>query len=341
MSRIRLFGQSIRNENISRPRILWFLVTIVILELLSPLASNSVSLIIALSCVYSIAGIGLNLIFGLGGMISIAQAAVMAVGGYTTVIVSAHSVSLTLAILLGCVFAALCSYLIGLVGTRLKTHYFILASIAIAEVITLAATNATSLTGGSNGIALAATPSVLGIPLGTPVEFMRFGIAVTIIVVYIADALRASRIGVALSVVSVDEYAAAASGVDARAVLGIANIVGGAMGGLAGGLLVALDKYTGPQDYGIDVATILLLIVVVGGRARHGSVVVAAVILTVLSRGLLALQAFGDLIYGLGIVLLIIFAPGGISGLVSWVRERVPSPDRELARSTGGSVGDV
>lgn len=322
-------------RNPHRPRPTYFLLVLVICQLASLVLPAGTTLVLDLAVVYAVGAVGLNIIFGYSGLVSIAQGALMAVGGYATAILSSKDVGLGVALIIAAAGGGLVSLAIGLVGTRVRSHYFILASLAIAELVSLIAINETGLTGGSNGIALGGDGHIFGIQVASATSFFRLAVCFLAVIAYFADALYASRGGLAMVALAGNEFAALASGVNARRHFAIANLAGGVLGGVAGWMLVILDGFTGPADYGIDIATILLLVVVVGGRARQGSLALAAVILTTLSHGLLSLQAVGDLIYGAGIVVLIVLAPRGIGGLAEWLRQNVAN-----ARSRGPARKD-
>lgn len=309
----------------ARPRFWRFLVLAVILQAVPAIVSASSLLWINLACVYAVAAVGLNVIFGLGGLLSVGQAGVMAVGGYMTILIFGEDVGLVPAVLLACVGGAAASLLIGLVGARVKTHYFVLASLAVAETIVIVINNETELTGGANGMAIKAPPVIAGFNLLDPVHFFHIASVVVLLAAYLADALRASRGGLALSAMTMNEHAAMASGVSPLGVRALATAVGGVLGALGGAMLALLSGYLGPQDFHLATAALLLLIVVVAGRGRNGSVVLAAVLLTWLSQGLLTLQSVGQLVYGMALILLLVFAPEGIYGAAEWMRKGLRS----------------
>lgn len=307
----------------TRPRVWRFAALAVVAQLVPQVITGSNLVTVDLGCAYAVAAIGLNVIFGWGGLISVGQGAVMAVGGYSVVLLFGHSTGLVWSILVACALGGLASFGMGLFAMRVKTHYFILASIAVAEVIVLFATNATGLTGGANGQAVLGSGTVLGQDLTSESGFFHVASIVVLIVAYLADSLRASRAGLGLAGLTMNQYVARASGVSPNASRSVATIVGGIFGGLGGAMIALLDGYIGPQDFDINTATLLLLIVVVAGRARSGGVVVGSLILTYLSEGLLTLQAVGQLVYGLALIVLLIYAPKGLSGAVSAVRDLV------------------
>ncbi len=298
-------------------RLAWFILgTLVVTVLASTLLSGSNLLTFDLAAVYAIAAIGLNVIFGLGGLLSIAQAAIMAVGAYTLVLsLNNWAIGVVPALVLACVLGAVSSGITGLVSIRIRSHYFILASVALAEGVVLVITNDIGLTGGSNGLGLMKSADLFGLQLSNPRDFALLAVPLAGLVWYLAACLRDSRFGIALHASRSDDYLALASAIPVNRCRLWATVVGGAFGGLAGGMLALLNGYIGPQDFGIETAVLLLLMVVFGGAASNGGTVVAAIILTALAQGLLTVTSVGDLVYGVAILLLLIFAREGLSGL--------------------------
>jgi branched-chain amino acid transport system permease protein len=303
-----------------RPLVVRMIAAALIAQVIPGIVSGSNLLTLNLACTYAVAAVGLSILFSLGGLISVAQGAVMAVGGYCLLLLFGPTVGLPLALMIAAAAGAAASAVIGLVGARVRSHYFILISLALAEAINLVITNATSLTGGANGLPLKASPALLGLNLTSAPDFFRAAVVVVFIAVYLADSLRASRAGLALRAQNVDEYLALASGVSIARYRVLATIVGGAFGGLAGGMVGILDGYLGPQNFGLDTGVLLLLMVVIAGTGRSGSVVVSALVLTWLTDGLLTLTSTGKLIYGVGLIALIVFVPDGLGGI-----SRVPA----------------
>lgn len=298
-------------------RLVWFAVgTVVVTVLASRVLSGPDLLTFDLAAVYAVAAIGLNVIYGLGGLLSIAQAATMAVGAYTLVLTLNHwSVGVVPALVLACVLGALSSGITGLLSIRVRSHYFILASIALAEGVVLIITNDIGLTGGSNGLGLARGATLFGLNLTNPRGFVLVGTPLAGLVWYLAASLRESRFGIALHAARSDDYLALASAIPVNRYRLWATVVGGAFGGLAGGMLALLDGYIGPQEFGVEAAVLLLLMVVFGGAASNGGTVVAAIVLTAITQRLITVTSIGDLVYGVAIIVLLIFARDGLSGL--------------------------
>jgi branched-chain amino acid transport system permease protein len=297
-------------------RLVYFIVGSALVTLVAGMLSGPNLLTFDLIVVYAIAAIGLNVIFGLGGLLSIAQAAIMAVGAYGLVLTLNHDdVGVLPALGIASVLGAIASGITGLVAMRIRSHYFILASVALAAGILLVITNQGDLTGGSNGLGLIVFPSIFGLTLSDPHDFLVLAVPVAGLVWYLASCLRDSRLGIALHAIRSDDYLALSSAIPVHRCRLWATVIGGAFAGLAGGLLALLNGYIGPQDFGLSTAVLLLLMVVFGGAASNGGTVVAAAILTALTQGLLSVTTVGELVYGVAIVVLLIFASNGLSGL--------------------------
>lgn len=278
---------------------------------------------INLALIYAIAALGLNIIFGLSGLLSIAQAAVMGAGAYALVLAMGGTVGLIPAVVLAVIAGAVISGLTGLASARIRSHYFILLTLALAEAVLLLIVNNPDVTGGSNGMPLAGGLQLLGLDLSTAWGLFYLVMPLLVISWYLADCFKRCRTGLALRVLSTDEYLALMVGVATWRARFVATMIGGGFAGLAGALLAIDDSYIGPQNFGIDTAALLLLIVVLGGPGSNAGTVVAATILTVLLQGTVTLTVVGKLIYGLAIIALIIFAPGGLAGLTEMLGTKI------------------
>jgi len=319
-SQAGLAGQRPRERRSVQPSDLRLPIFVVATAVVTAVASTALSgtnlLTFDLAVVYAIAALGLNVIFGLGGLLSIAQAAIMAVGAYGLMLTLNHQqVGVLPALVLAAFVGAVASGITGVIAMRIRSHYFILASVALAVGVLLVITNERGTTGGSNGLGLAAFPTVLGLSPSDPHDFLLLVVPVAGLVWYLASSLRDSRLGIALHAIRSDDYLALSSGMPINRCRLWATVVGGAFGGLAGGLLALLNGYIGPQDFGLDTAVLLLLMVVFGGASSNGGTVVAALILTALTQGLLSVTTIGELVYGVAIVVLLLFARNGLSGL--------------------------
>ena len=299
------------------------------------LGSGATLQTINLAIIYGIGALGLNLIFGLSGLLSIAQAAIMGVGGYTLTFAMGGELAILPSLVLACLTGAVVSALTGLAAARIRSHYFILLTLALAEALLLIDQNNPNLTGGSNGMPVPGAPHIFRFDLATSGGFYFVAIPLLVLSWYLAESFKRARPGLALRALNADEYLAAISGIATARARFYVTFIGGAFAGLAGALLAVDDAYIGPQNFDIDTASLLLLIVVVGGPGSNAGTIVAATILTVLLQGTLMMTIVGQLIYGVAIIVLIIAAPQGLAGLGRLCTSKVPEVVAILRRVRG------
>lgn len=321
--RILAWPVGVLTRDLGRPRIYMLAIVCLLAQLVPGMVSESLLLTLGVACIYGIAAIGLNIVFGMGGLLSMAQAALMAVGAYAFVITFPETLPLLVAVVFASLLSAGISTFTGVLAARVKTHYFILAAFAVGQIILLLITQLRDLTGGSVGTPLTEIVTIGGIEIATPEAIFRVASIVLVVAWYVADTFRESREGLALRMTAIDEPLAISSGIAVGRYRLLATFLGGIFAGIAGVLLAIHNGFLGPQSFELGTAILLLLIVVVAGRGRSGGIVIAALILTYLSQGLLELLAVGNIVYGTGLILLLILAPSGLSGAASFLRSSV------------------
>jgi len=298
-----------------------FIVGAVVLRVfVSSAAAEFMAMLIFIN---ALAALGLNVIFGMAQLISIAQAAVMAVSAYTMgILIADHHVYLPLAAVAGVAAATIVSAFAGLVAERIRSHYYILVTLSIAGAIQLFLINGQEITGGANGMQVPIQLALFGQDLTTNDALVIVGLAMVLVGWYCAASIGSSRTGRAITLAGANEHLALSCGVSPRRMWLVASIIGGAFAGVAGVLFTMVVQYLGPSDFELDQALLLLLIVVVGGMGSPTGVVVAAAVVTYLSNGFLQLTSVGPLVYGAGIVLLLIVMPTGLAGLLRLIARR-------------------
>lgn len=287
--------------------------------------------------VYTMATLGLSLIFGLGGMLSVAQGALVGVGAYASALAmtKAHWPFL-IAALIGILLAAVISTVFTLLAARVRTHYFVLVSLAIAEVITLIETGA-SFTGGAQGFGGVPPVSVAGHAVVTPKAQAILGLVLLMVSWYLTDIFKASRLGRAVFVSSLNEELAMTCGINVlNARLAVAAM-GGALAGLGGVLFASTIGYLDPTTFSVNLALLFLVSIVVGGMGSIVWTVIASIFFTYLNNGLSNLTTTGPFIYGLAVIVVLLIAPGGVASLVSrgfsLIREQASSTPRAVPRA--------
>jgi ABC-type branched-subunit amino acid transport system permease subunit len=313
--------------------------------LTSLFTTGSDYLLMSFVAVYTIASLGLNLIFGMGGMLSVAQGALVGVGAYTSALVMADAHwPFLVAALIGIALACVISTVVTLVAARVRTHYFVLVSLAVAEVLTLVETSA-SFTGGSNGLGGIGFMSVGGYAATTPRAQGIVGLVLLILAWYVADVFKASRLGRAVFVGSLNPELAATCGVSVLRSRVTVAAVGGGFAGVAGVLFAGTVGYLDPTSFTVNLALLLLVSLVVGGVGSIGWTVVASILFTYLNNGLSSLTTTGPLIYGIVVVAVLVVAPGGVASLVSrghrMATARLLARRREYSPPVSSSGGEA
>ena len=283
----------------------------------------------SLILVYVVVAIGQNIVLGYSGQISIAQSALMAISAYcSALLVIKVDVPFPLAALGGLVAATTGGALLGLLTFRVRTHYVLLVSIGFHIVVLLLIINLTDITGGPVGLFPIPNMNFGSWTLKSPAEhFYVFGV-VTVLLFYLAERIRLSRIGLAMFALKNNERGARASGVDPIYYRTLAMALAGFYAGVGGVMFAFLIKFLGPESFSLNSALLYILSVVLGGMGNNWGIVVTVVGLTILQESLKIIAEAWVLLYGLLIMVVIAVAPGGLPELVdrfmAWRRDAKP-----------------
>jgi branched-chain amino acid transport system permease protein len=296
---------------------------------------------------YFIAIMGLNFLTGYSGQISLGNGAFMAVGGYTTALsvywLPHLSASLNpsalayLSIPFGGLVAFAVGALVGIPALRLRGIYLALATFAMSLAVTPLGNHFYSITNGHVGIHMpidVGTPP-FGLDLSSEQWLYLFDWFVAALLFIPALLLARSRTGRAWMAIRDSEAAAASSGVNLATYKTLAFGVSAFYAGVAGSLQVLTLAYTNPDNYGLTLSLALLVGLVVGGLANNWGPLLGAIIVVWLPYyaeqaahfrvGGFVLQK-PDVFYGALLILIVLFAPSGLAGLVQramrWYRSR-------------------
>ena len=236
------------------------------------------------------------------GMLAMANAAFMAIGAYTSAVLTmSYGLPFPLTLAAGMAAPALLAFVIGKPTLRLSGVYLAMATLAFGEVVRIALLNAESITGGALGLN--------GIPQST--QWWHVAIAVLLSLALLWR-LRRSKVGRAFESIKEDETAAGLMGIDVAAHKMLAFVLGAAIAGLAGGLNAHLTFFIGPNEFGFDRAVDILTMTILGGINSLTGPIVGAVILTLLPELLRSFKDFRLVVNGFILVLIVLFLPKGI-----------------------------
>jgi branched-chain amino acid transport system permease protein len=284
--------------------------------LLPYLLQSSFQLRIAmLIWVYAILGLGFNLLFGLAGQLSLGQQGFFAIGAYALALLQTKlGAPLLVALPAALIVCACLSAVIGLPLLRLRSHYLAMATLMFGLIVEGLALRWFDLTGGSAGIRVPPI-NIAGWALSRyEIYYLVFGLAT---VAYLLHAFLLSTFaGRAFLAIRGDETAARSLGVNVTGYKLRVFVLAAVLSGLAGITYALVSRQVDPSYSALTVNINLLTIGVVGGlRSRTGPVLGAAFV--VLSPQILTqFHEYESLLYGIGLLVFLIFVPKGLAGLV-------------------------
>lgn len=296
--------------------------------------------ILTQACVFAISACGLNVIVGLAGQLSLAHAGFFGMGAYAVALLATKAgVAFWLALPAGMVLCIIAGHAIGSVCLRSKGHYFAIFTLAVGIIIHLVIQKWESLTHGHVGVIGIPGPGPIGpITFDSGIARAYLALVFLALTVLAVSRLVRSPIGRTLMAVRESEPLAAAVGVDVMAAKRLAFTISAALAGLAGGLFAGFIGFLGPESSNVEMTFNTLLYIMVGGIGSLAGPVAGTFIVYGLSQVLAVLQQYQMVIFGLALVLLILFMPSGLTGM--WrtsVRRSVVEP--VLARPNPGQGG--
>ena len=299
-----------------------------------PHASDYALRVLAVAGVYALLALGYLFIFGHAGALSLAQGAFMGVGAYVSGILAVrYGIGFDTALPASVGLPAMLALLVAIPVLRLQTHYFALATLLIAQIVLLIATQWESVTGGANGIGGVPPPSLLGRTLdGRLAQLVLVWGFVAVGALFAWQVLR-GRLGDAFAMARLHPAAARAVGIDTGRLRLTAFLLSAAYAGLAGSLYVHAVGVLSPDVLGFPVMVTCLTIAVVGSRLRVAGAIAGAVLITELPEWARFLR--DDYLLAFGIVLLLVVVvsarrPGGDGR--AWPR---PGLDRAARTASG------
>lgn len=275
--------------------------------------------------IYAVFVTGLNIFMGYAGQATFGQNAFAAIGGYTSaVLTTAFGWPPVPALMIGICGAVLCALLIGYPTLRLKGHYLAMGTLAIGLIVYEITVQWQSVTHGYMGIS--------GIPpLGIGeweaasdrAQLVLLSI-VCLLCMASAKLIRNSRFGRALVAFSGSEDAARALGIDVAHYKLVAFVLSAAYAAIAGSLFVHTVGFVSPEVFGMNMVMLSFTMLYVGGIGTITGPLVGAIVINLLPETIRALKDYQDLVYGAVLILILIFAPGGLASLRALGRK----PDR-------------
>jgi branched-chain amino acid transport system permease protein len=272
--------------------------------------------IMTTALMYVVLGLGLNIVVGQAGLLNLGYVAFYAAGAYTYALLYYHfGVGFWLALPLGALAATILGILLALPVLRLQGDYLAIVTLGFGEITRIVLENWNEFSFGPSGISGIPRPGLFGIELGMQeaqvyLYFLMIGLC--IITIFVVNRLQDSRIGRALLALREDEIACEAMGIDKTRVKLTAFALGSTWAGLVGVIFAAKTTFVNPASFTFLESAMILSIVVLGGTGSIIGIVIGALVLILLPEYLRAFSDYRMLLFGIIMVIMMVFRPQGI-----------------------------
>jgi branched-chain amino acid transport system permease protein len=261
--------------------------------------------------------LGLNFATGWTGQINFGQAAFYGLGAYTTAIATKAGLPWIVTPVLSVAVVLIASIVLGLPTLRLRTYYLAMTTIGFGEIVRLIIVFWEPVTGGTSGLRAIPGISVFGIGPQGQIQHYYLLLSMLALATLVAARIRRSAFGRAMIATRDSEIAAEQSGVNTTRTKLLAFMIGAVYAGLAGCLYASSIRFISPDSFSGVQAVLLMTMLIVGGMGSIAGCIVGAVALTILPEVLRFLGQWYLVLYGLGVIAVIVLLPGGLASMTA------------------------
>ncbi len=272
--------------------------------------------IMTTALMYVVLGLGLNIVVGQAGLLNLGYVAFYAAGAYTYALLNYHfGVGFWLALPLGALSATTLGILLALPVLRLRGDYLAIVTLGFGEITRIILENWNEFSFGPSGISGIPRPGLFGMEMDiheATIYLYFLMIILCLITIFVVNRLQNSRIGRALIALREDEIACQAMGIDKTRVKLTAFALGSTWAGLVGVIFAAKTTFINPASFTFLESAMILSIVVLGGMGSITGIIIGAFLLILLPEYLRAFSDYRMLLFGLIMVVMMIYRPQGI-----------------------------
>ena len=276
--------------------------------------------LLTLWCVYVMAGMGLNLTVGYAGQMSIGHAAFLGIGAYSAAILMKLGWSFWLVLPVAALLCFAVGLVLGFPALRVQHHYLAFATLGFNVLMFLVFRNEEWLTGGTFGISGIQRPKFFGLSLDGSGAYFYFTFLSTFLLALVLGWLIRSPWGRAFAALRDNPIRAESLGVNIMAYTLLAFAIGAAFAGIAGAYFAALVQFIEPAPFSLTASLMMLLMVIVGGSGRFFGPMLGAAIVILLPEWLRFMKDWYLVMFGLAVVALMIWLPGGLLSIPERLR---------------------
>ncbi len=296
----------------------WLQLVLIIgfIAVLPPFIGGYWTHVLAYVGIYVMLGIGLNVVVGFAGLLDLGYVAFYAVGAYTyALLASPHfgvHVPFWVMIPACAAIAAFGGALLGIPVLRMRGDYLAIVTLGFGEIIRILINNLDILTNGPKGLLKIDPPTIGTFRFTTPAHFYYLILAGCLLSAFVASRLNNSRIGRAWTAMREDQDAAALMGIDILKYKLMAFAIGASFAGVGGIIFAAKQGSIFPDDFSVMVSVNVVCLIIIGGVGSIPGVILGAIVLIGIPEVLRAAAMYRLLVFGLLLVIMMIFRPMGI-----------------------------
>ncbi|MBW1979930.1 MAG: branched-chain amino acid ABC transporter permease [Deltaproteobacteria bacterium] len=272
--------------------------------------------------IYSLIAMGLSLLMGYAGQISLGHAAFFGIGAYSSGILnSSLSMSPWLAMAVGVLITATVAYVVGVPSLKLKGHYLAMATLGFGMIVSIFLNEEVELTGGPSGFSDISGLSIAGLSLDSELRYYILVWSIVLVILVFSLNIIDSRIGRALRSLHDSEVAADAMGIETARYKVAIFVLSAVYASIAGSLYTHYMGFLSPSSFDLFFSIKLVMMVVVGGMHSIWGALLGTWLLTFLGNEWLhVFQDFDILVYGAILLAIVMFLPEGLVGILGKVR---------------------
>lgn len=270
--------------------------------------------------IYALLGLSLNIVLGEVGLFDLGHAGFYAIGAYTTAILNTKlGIPILVLLPVSAISAGIFAYIVCSPIIHLRGDYLCIVTIGMGEIVRLALiNNPFDLTGGPNGVYDIDFPSFGGpFVIDSSIEYYFLIWIIVVLSIIGLIRLQNSRIGRAWNCIREDQIAAGASGIDVRYYKLLAFVIGAALAGVAGNIYASKLMAVSPESFSFWESCMLFCIVLIGGMGSIPGILIGAAFISLFPEIFRPFAMYRMLIFGLVMILMMMFRPGGV-----WPRKR-------------------
>ncbi|WP_380055441.1 branched-chain amino acid ABC transporter permease [Falsihalocynthiibacter sp. SS001] len=282
--------------------------------------------------IFALAGVGLNIALGLGGLVSLGHAAFFGIGGYAMGILASHAQNYTplmnapflidgtnsmpIIWLVAIIASGLAALAIGAICLRTSGVYFIMITLAFGQMLYYFAISWPTY-GGEDGLSIYVRNSFPGLNTLDPIQFFAIAFIILLLALLGSATLAKSQFGLTLNAARQSAIRVETTGISTYRVRLIAFTISGMVTGLAGSLFADLNRFVSPTMLSWHTSGEIMMFVILGGVARLSGPVVGAALFITLEHFLGGISIYWHVFLGAILLCIVLFAPGGLIGMIT------------------------